>query len=156
MDQAKAVINLNEGVIQLEGPVGFVQHYLEKYAPAGKGISAPGSRASTAGRQVEARGRLRGGQRSCTRAIRAEIKGGFFNEPKATRAVRERLTEKGMACSNGVLRLSLRQAVEEGRLGTTGRRRGLVYSRKAEAGEVVQPVKLPEAASRTSEGSSVM
>ena len=155
MDQAKAVINLNEGVIQLEGPVGFVQRYLEKYAPAVKGISTPGSQAGTAGRPAEARGRLRGGQRSCTRAIRAEIKGGFFNEPKATRAVRERLTEKSVACSNGVLRISLRKAVEEGKLGTTGRGRGLVYSRKAKTGEVVQPVELPEAASHTSEGSSV-
>ena len=41
MDQAKAVINLNEGVIQLEGPVGFVQRYLEKYAPAKKGYQPP-------------------------------------------------------------------------------------------------------------------
>ncbi len=151
MDQAKAVINLNEGVIQLEGPVEFVQRYLEKYAPAMKGLSTPESQAGTSGRQVEARGRLRGGQRSCTRAIRAEIKAAFFDEPRSTQVVRERLTEKGVACSSGVLRTSLKKAVEEGRLGTAGRGRGLVYSRKAQEGEV----ELPEATSQTSEGSSV-
>ena len=46
MDQAKAVINLNEGIIQLEGPVEFVRRYLEKYAPATKVFSAPESQAS--------------------------------------------------------------------------------------------------------------
>ena len=145
MEQAKAVINLNEGVIQLEGPVEFVQRYLEKYAPAVKGAATAKSQAGTSGRQVEARGRLRGNQRSCTRAIHAEIKAGFFDKPRSTKAVRERLTEKGVACSSALLRTSLRKADEEGRLGTTGRGRGLVYSRKAEGGEVVPPVESPEA-----------
>ena len=152
MDQAKAVININEGVIQLEGPVEFVRHYLEKYAPAMKALSTLEPQASSSG-QVEARGRPRRGQRSCTRAIRAEIKAGFFDKPRATQAVRERLTEKGVVCSVGVLRVSLRKAVEEGRLETTGRGRGLVYSRKAEGVEVKQPVELPRLASQASEGS---
>ena len=143
MDQAKAVINLNEGIIQLEGPVEFVQRYLEKYAPAMKGLSTPEPQASSLGDQVEVRGRPRGGQRSCTRAIRAEIKAGFFDEPRSTRAVRERLTEKGMACSSGVLRISLRKAVEEGKLGTAGRGRGLVYTRKAEGYEPARPMESP-------------
>ncbi len=136
MDQAKAVINLNEGIIQLEGPVEFVQRYLERYTLATKGPSTPESQAGTSAKHVEARGRLRGGRRSCTRAIRAEIKAGFFDEPRSTRAVRERLTEKGVTCSSGLLRITLRKAVEEGRLGTAGRGRGLVYSRKSEGGEV--------------------
>lgn len=147
MDQAKAIINLNEGIIQLEGPVEFVQRYLEKYAPAMKGLSTSESQVGTSGRRVEARGRPRGGQRSCTRAIRAEIKAGFFDEPRSTQAARERLKEKGVACSSGVLRTSLRKAVEERRLGTAGRGRGIVYSRKAEE-------ELPEAASQASEGSA--
>ena len=152
MDQAKAVINLNEGVIQLEGPVEFVQRYLEKYAPAIKGLPPAEPQAGTEGKAVRSQGRPRGGQRSCTRAIRAEIKSGFFDEPKRSGAVRERLAEKGVACSIGLLRASLRKAVEEGRLGTTGKGRGLVYSRKAEGGEVVPPVELPEVASEELEG----
>ena len=47
MDQAKAIINLNEGVIQLEGPVEFVERYLEKYAPVVKGAPTPGQQAKT-------------------------------------------------------------------------------------------------------------
>ena len=154
MDQAKAVINLSEGVIQLEGPVEFVQRYLEKYAPTMKGATIAGPQAKTSAKETKALGRPRGGQRSCTRAIRAEIKAGFFDEPKATRAIRERLVEKGVACSIGLLRASLRKAVEEGRLGTAGRRRGLVYSRKAERGGVTQPVESSQEASQASEGSA--
>ena len=145
MEQAKAVINLNEGVIQLEGPVEFVQRYLEKYAPAAKGPSTREAQVPPSGRQVEVPGRGRGNQPSCTRALRAEIKGGFFDQSRSTKAVRERLAEKGVACSSGTLRISLRKAVEEGRLATGGRGRGLVYSRKAEGGEVTPAVELPEA-----------
>ncbi|MBI4302724.1 MAG: hypothetical protein HY665_00080 [Chloroflexi bacterium] len=140
MDQAKAVINLNEGIIQLEGPVEFVRRYLEKYASAIKGPSTSESKAGTSGSRVEAHGRSRGKQRSCIRAIRAEIKAGFFDKPRSTQAVRERLTEKGVACSVGALRTSLKKAVAEGRLGADGKGRGLVYTRKAEAGEGVPPV----------------
>lgn len=148
MDQAKAVINLNEGVIQLEGPVDFVQRYLEKYALAVRGPATREPQAGISGRRVEARGGRRGRQRSCTRAIRAEIKAGFFDRPRASKAVRERLTEKGVTCSIGGVRTSLKKAVEEGRLGTTGRRRGLVYIRKAEGGKVMPPVESPHAASQ--------
>lgn len=135
MDQAKAIINLNEGIIQLEGPVEFVQHYLEMYAPAVKVLSPTTPRTAVSGAAKEARGRRRGGRLSCTRAIRGEIKAGFFDEPKSTQAVRKRLAERGVVCSVGMLRAGLKKAVEEGRLNTAGRRRGLVYSKKVEASE---------------------
>jgi len=146
MDQAKAIINLNEGVIQLEGPVEFVQRYLERYAPAIKGLSTPESQSATVGRQVEARGKPRKMRRSCTRAIRAEVKAGFFDEPRSTPAIRERLKEKGVACSVGALRTSLRKVVKEERLVTAGRGRGLTYGRKSEEGKAGQPAEVAETA----------
>jgi hypothetical protein len=36
MTNAKAIINLKEGTIQLEGPESFVREYLEKYSPPAK------------------------------------------------------------------------------------------------------------------------
>ena len=38
MDEAKVVINLKEGIIELQGPVDFVRHYLDMYRPAIKGL----------------------------------------------------------------------------------------------------------------------
>ena len=31
MDEARVVINLKEGIIELQGPVDFVRHYLDTY-----------------------------------------------------------------------------------------------------------------------------
>ena len=153
MDQAKAVINLNEGVIQLEGPVQFVQRYLEQYALALKGLPSAEPKAKTT-KPTEARGRRRGGQRSCIRAIRAEIKAGFFEKPKASGAIKERLVQKGVSCSIGLLRASLKKAVEEGRLLTTGRGRGLVYCQKAAPGEPTPTVESPPEAAEASEAAA--
>jgi hypothetical protein len=132
MDQAKAIINLNEGIIELEGPVEFVRHYLEMYAPAVKRPLPASSQTAVSGVAKKARGRRKGSQRSCTRAIRGEIKAGFFDEARSTQVIRERLAERGVVCSTGVLRSGLKKAVADGRLVTAGRRRGLVYSKKAE------------------------
>ena len=143
MDQAKAIINLNEGIIQLEGPVEFVQLYLERYAPAVKGLPPTAPRTAVSEAAKEARGRKRGGRLSRTRAIRGEIKAGFFDEPKSTQAVRERFAERGVVCSRGLLRAGLKKAIQEGRLSTAGRGRGLVYSRKVETSEATPSAESP-------------
>ena len=132
MGQVKVVINLSEGIIELEGPVEFVECYLERYGVAIKGLPAAEPQHAGPPRVVKARGKARGGQRSCTRAIRADIKAGFFDEPRLTRSVKERLTEKGVSCSTGLLRTSLKKVVGEGRLSPTGRGRARVYSRIGE------------------------
>ena len=40
MDEARVVINLKEGIIELQGPVDFVRHYLDTYQPAIKGLQS--------------------------------------------------------------------------------------------------------------------
>ena len=150
MDQAKAVIKLNEGIIELEGPVEFVERYLERYGSAIRGLPAMEPQRASPPRAVKARGKVRGGQGSCTRAIRAEVKAGFFDEPKSTRAVKERLTEKGVSCSSGLLRTSLKKVVDEGRLSPTGRGRARVYSRTGEQSVALPPAESSEAASPAS------
>ena len=148
MDQVKAVIKLNEGIIELEGPVEFVERYLERYGSAIKGLPAiEPQRAVSPPREVRARGKARGGQGSCTRAIRAEVKAGFFGESRSTRAVKERLTEKGVSCSSSLLRTSLKKVVDEGRLSPTGRGRARVYNRTGEQSVALPPTELSEEAS---------
>ena len=139
MDQAKAVIKLNEGIIELEGPVEFVERYLERYGSDIEGLPVVEPKRASPPRAVRARGKARGGQGSCTRAIRAEVKAGFFDAPKSTRSVKERLMEKGVSCSTGLLRTSLKKVVDEGRLSPTGSGRARVYSRTGEQSVALPP-----------------
>lgn len=132
MDQAKVVIKLNGGIIELEGPIEFVERYLERYGFAIKGLPAVEPKRASPPRDVRACGKARRGQRSCTRAIRFKIKAGFFDEPRSTRAVKERMTEKGVSCSSGLLRTNLKKVMDEGRLSPTGRGRVRVYNRTGE------------------------
>jgi hypothetical protein len=41
MDEAKAIINIKEGIIELSGPVDFVRQYLDRYQSAIKIETAP-------------------------------------------------------------------------------------------------------------------
>ena len=135
MDQARVVINLNDGIIELEGPVDFVRQYLERYAPAVTSATDTEEEEST-GRQAAGKSGTRVTQRMYTRAINTEVKAGFFNRPRSAKLFRERMAEKGIAGSVGTLHKSLKKAVEQGVLETSGRGRGLVYHRKAEAAAV--------------------
>ena len=150
MDQAKVIINLNEGIIELEGPVEFVERYLERYGSAIKGLLTAEPQRAGPPRAVRARGKARGGQSSCTRAIRAEVKAGFFDEHKSARAVKERLAEKGVSCSTGLLRTSLKKIVDEGRLSPTGKGRARMYNRTGEQNVALPPAESSGAASPAS------
>ena len=47
MEEARVVIDLKEGVIELQGPVDFVRHYLEIYQRSIKGLQvSPGKAAA--------------------------------------------------------------------------------------------------------------
>lgn len=132
MGQAKAVINLKEGVIQLEGPVEFVRQYLDMYRSAIGGVEErPKTVAVVAKKEVAARGRRRRAKRlSCVRAIRKEINGGFFSELRSAKEVAQQLAERGVACGPESVRISLRKLTGDGLLDRTKEGRSSRYQRK--------------------------
>jgi hypothetical protein len=136
MGEAKAVIDLKEGIIELEGPVDFVRHYLEMYRPAIKGLQrAP--RAATVGPEKPSRSRrgrkstgAAGVKRvSCTAAIRNELEAGFFDEPKTTGDIKRRLGEAGFEFNDGNVRNSLKRLTDAGVLSANGEGGTLRYSK---------------------------
>ena len=140
MDQAKVVINIKEGVIELEGPVDFVRHYLDTYQSAIKELQVPRDVAVVAGqgkpkasprkrKEVPVAKAGKGERGSCTRAIRSHLEAGFFDEPRSTSAVKQKLSETGLACTDSNVRASLGRLVRSGSLGATGRSRSLRYHR---------------------------
>ena len=116
MEQAKAIINLQEGVIHLEGPVAFVQHYLDIYRSAVKGLQGISEGVTaTKERQTSARKKSRKAKPgSCGSAVREEFEAGFFAEPRSIRETKQRLIEKGMTCTAESIRMALNRLYGKG------------------------------------------
>ena len=135
MDQAKAIINLKEGTVQLEGPAEFVREYLDRFAAkelpeARKAQIGPKAVRGRQKRVRRARCR-RAGRISPVDAVRAEVEAGFFNEGRAIPQIRQRLAEKGIVYSTNSIRIGLKQLTESGVLGLTGVGRALLYRHSA-------------------------
>jgi len=133
---AKAVINLKEGVIELEGPVEFVREYLKLYRPALRqslGTAAETGAAQTQG-VVPGRERVLGGRKakgirrpSCSKAIDAELRAGFFDKARAIQQVRKQLMEKGLSYTNNCIRMNLKKLINSGLLNKVGAGRATRY-----------------------------
>ena len=140
MDDARAVINLKEGIIELQGPVDFVQHYLDTYQPAIKGL--PGLPQDVAVRPEKAKALPRkrkvatvtkaekGKRASCTGAIRSDLEAGFFDESRSTDEVKQRLSEAGLTFTDNGVRASLRRLSLAGLLDTVRKGRSVRYQRR--------------------------
>ncbi len=137
MDDARVVINIKEGVIELQGPVDFVRHYLDTYQFAikelqglPKDIAVRPEKPKALPRKRKEAPRRKTGRRvrgSCTEAIRSYLEAGFFDEPRSTSEVKQKLRETGVACTDGAVRAGLKRLAQSGSLGTTGKGRSLRY-----------------------------
>ena len=139
MDEARVVINLKDGIIELQGPVDFVRHYLDTYQPAIKGLQSLPKEVAVSPEKAKALPRKRkaapaakaekGERISCTGAIRSDLEAGFFNEPRSTSEVKQRLSETGLNFTDTNIRNSLRRLAKSGSLGMTGRGKAVRYHR---------------------------
>jgi len=137
MDEAKVIINLKEGIIELQGPVDFVRHYLDMYQPAIKGLESLSQQAAVPLEKAKALPRKRRTTRaakaerakpiSCATAIRSDLEAGFFNEPRSTGDIKQRLSEAGFNFTDSNVRNSLKRLTKSGALAATGRGGTLRY-----------------------------
>lgn len=136
MDQAKAVINVKEGIIQLEGPVEFVKRYLDLYrsritgvADAGESsLAAPAKEVPTRSRRSAQKPKSRR-RATCVGVIRKEIKKGFFAEPRSVKDIQQRVTETGVTCTDGAVRMNLKRLSDRGLLEPIKEARSISYRR---------------------------
>ncbi len=143
MDEARVVINLKEGIIELHGPVDFVRHYLDTYQPAIKGLQSlpkdvavspekakalPRKRKAAPGTKAEKRKRA-----SCTGTIRSDLEAGFFDEPRSTGEVKQRLNETGLTFSDNAVWMTLSRLSRAGLLDTARKGRSVRYQRRVQS-----------------------
>ncbi len=102
MDTVKAIINLKEGVLELEGPREFVEKYLELYRPDAskwqgdilkKDEVKPNEKATPKRTRI---GKPKTGP-SCRGRIRTLIDEGYFKEPRTSTEVINWLKEQKAA-----------------------------------------------------------
>lgn len=133
---AKAIINIKAGVIDLEGPVDFVTYYLDRYQgtigekglPHGKASLPKRARVSAKKeKEVKSPGRTRGKRGSCTKIIQGYLNGGFFDEPRSFKDIKQNISESGGVCTDSALRQTLKRLAQSNTLSTTGQRRSLRY-----------------------------
>ncbi len=143
MDEARVVINLKEGIVELQGPVDFVRHCLDMYRPTIQGLQGLPQDAAARrekakslprGRKVAARTKARKGKRgSCIGAIRSDLEAGFFDEPRSTTQIKQRLSEAGLTFTENGVRANLRRLSLAGLLETVRKGRSVRYHRRAQS-----------------------
>ena len=143
MDEARVVINLKEGIVELQGPVGFVRHYLDMYQPAIKGLQGlPRDVAATPEktkplpreRKVADAAKARKGKRtSCIGVIRSDLEAGFFDKPRSTHEIKQRLSEAGLTFTENGVRANLRRLSLAGALDVVRRGRSVRYQRRVQS-----------------------
>jgi len=143
MDEARVVINLKEGIVELQGPADFVQHCLDMYGPAIRGLlglpqdaAATPEKAKPVPRKrkvvaVTKSGRARRG--SCIGAIRSDLEAGFFDKPRSIREIKQRLSEAGLTFTENGVRANLRRLSLAGLLDAVRKGRSVRYQRRAQS-----------------------
>jgi len=143
MEDAKVVINLKEGVIEMEGPADFVKHCLDMYGPGIRGLlglpqdtAAAPEKTSRVPRKREtaAVAKPRRGRRTTVMAtIRDDLEAGFFDEPRSTAEIKQRLAEAGLTFTDTGVRANLRKLTQDGLLDAVKKGRSVRFRRSARA-----------------------
>jgi hypothetical protein len=141
--EARVFIDLKEGVIELEGPIDFVEKYMAKYAPGGAVPAAekpavkrgPG-RPPKAGRPVKKK------KVSCDRIIAGLIGADFFSQGRGFGVVKTEVVNVAPGCSDNKIRKALKNAITAGKLTASGAGRGMKYSQIIKISEPVETAQL--------------
>lgn len=121
MDIAKAVINLKEGIIELEGPQEFVEKYLELYRPDTSKWQTALSTKGEIKTKEEVPKRARATKPkvgpSCAERIRTLIGEDYFKDPKTSTEVTNWLKEqKGVPYASKHVTAALLYLIKSGNL----------------------------------------
>ena len=129
MADARVLMDLQEGVIELEGPVDFVEKHMALFLPAIVSIEpeeekVPGKR----GRPAKA-GKTRNKKRvNCETIVGTLWDDGFFTQSQGFGATKQEVLKTDSGCSDNKIRQTLKKFVAAGKLESKGAGRGMKYT----------------------------
>jgi len=143
MEDAKVVINLKEGIIEIEGPADFVRHCLDMYGPSIRGLlglpqdtAAVPEKASRVSRKRTAAAVAkpsRGRPTTVMATMRDDLEAGFFDRPRSTAEIKQRVSDAGLTFTDGGVRANLRKLTQDGLLNAVKKGRSVRFRRSARA-----------------------
>ncbi|AKG53927.1 hypothetical protein DGWBC_1278 [Dehalogenimonas sp. WBC-2] len=130
MADVRVLIDLQEGVIELEGPVEFVEKHMALFLPAIVSVEpeeekVPGKRGRPAKAGKTARNKKRV---SCEAIIGTLWDDGFFSQSRGFGATKQEVLKTDSSCSDNKIRQTLKKFVAAGKLESTGAGRGMKYT----------------------------
>jgi len=140
MEDAKVVINLKEGIIEIEGPADFVKHCLDMYGPGiGKVLglpqdttAAPEMASAVPQKRKAAVAKPRRRRRATVMAtMRDDLEAGFFDRPRSTAEIKQRLSDAGLTFTDTGVRANLRKLTQDGVLDSVKKGRSVRFQRRS-------------------------
>ncbi|XUX00929.1 MAG: hypothetical protein TUN42_02780 [Dehalogenimonas sp.] len=136
MTEARVFIDLKEGVIELEGPIEFVEKYMAKYAPGGATVQTAIEKPTVKrgpGRPPKSGKPARKKKVSCDKIVADLTSAGFFGQERGFGAIKLEITRVEPGCSDNKIRKALKNAIAAGKLAASGAGRGMKYTEIAAA-----------------------
>lgn len=136
MTEARVFIDLKEGVIELEGPIEFVEKYMAKYAPGSAAVETVREKPAVKrgpGRPPKAGKPVRKKKVSCDKIVTDLTGEGFFGQARGFGAIKSAMTSVEPGCSDNKIRKALKNAIAAGKLAASGAGRGMKYTEIAAA-----------------------
>jgi hypothetical protein len=139
MDEARVVINLKEGIVELQGPADFVQHCLDMYGPGIRGLlglpqdtaAAPEKAGMPRRRKAAAVTKPRRGRRATVMGtIRSNLEAGFFDKPRSTAEIKRQLSDASLTFTDSGVRANLRRLTLDGLLDAVKRGRSVRFQQR--------------------------
>jgi len=140
MEDAKVVINLKEGIIEIEGPADFVKHCLDMYRPGIAKLlglpqdttAAPEKASAVSQKRKAAIAKPRRKRRTTVMAMmRDDLEAGFFDKPRSTAEIKQRVSDAGLTFTDGGVRANLRKLNQDGLLDAVKKGRSVRFKRRS-------------------------
>ena len=120
--EARVMIDSKEGVIEIEGPIEFVEKHMAMYAP---GVKAPKVTVKPPGVK------RRSSKKICIKTVKALIGEGFFAQGRGFGEIKTEFMKRDRDCSDASLRNALKEVLKKKKLSFSGAGRGTRYTQQA-------------------------